>query len=389
MKQCPDCGENLADDAVHCGHCGTKVEEEEKDSNKTMFGVGALSDEDLEKAAQQAKKKSENQRTQEGAKASPDGGDGGEFRLPTPGEMGDDKLTQGNDGGSDGSEEQAETTDDGTRLGLKGPTDGDGDASAYAETEALPMVDDDKLEKQQDGASELEGGRLSSPTGEEKQDQQLGSSPDLKADSAPPSGDSSPFVQGDSNQMARSTEESMGPVASNDRAEQASTGPTAGDTTPESQMPSGKQSQGAGATGDTDSSLPGGSPTGDAASPAASPDTGPSETAAESPSGKAASSGAGSDTAPAGVNQGTTSQNPLSDDSRFGDSPTQPDSGGQDQPLAAGGTGSEIGQRPGQGQLQTTDDEGSNKTLLIVVGILGVSLFLCAAVGLVGYFFMT
>ena len=53
MKTCPECEEQIADDAVHCGHCGAKVEE--RDSKQTMFGVGAVDQDELEQAVADAK----------------------------------------------------------------------------------------------------------------------------------------------------------------------------------------------------------------------------------------------------------------------------------------------------------------------------------------------
>lgn len=53
MKSCPECEEQIADDAVHCGHCGAKVEE--RDSKQTMFGVGAVDQDELEQAVADAK----------------------------------------------------------------------------------------------------------------------------------------------------------------------------------------------------------------------------------------------------------------------------------------------------------------------------------------------
>src|SRR5690554_1026050 len=51
MISCPNCGKSVADDAVHCGHCGYKLEQ--VTSQKTMMGL-ALSPEDLQKAIQEA-----------------------------------------------------------------------------------------------------------------------------------------------------------------------------------------------------------------------------------------------------------------------------------------------------------------------------------------------
>ncbi len=51
MISCPNCGKSVADDAVHCGHCGHKIEM--ATNQKTMMGF-SLSPEDLQKAIAEA-----------------------------------------------------------------------------------------------------------------------------------------------------------------------------------------------------------------------------------------------------------------------------------------------------------------------------------------------
>lgn len=51
MISCPNCGKSVADDAVHCGHCGHKIEL--VTNQKTMMGF-SLSPEDLQKAIAEA-----------------------------------------------------------------------------------------------------------------------------------------------------------------------------------------------------------------------------------------------------------------------------------------------------------------------------------------------
>ncbi len=51
MISCPNCGKSVADEAVHCGHCGHKIEP--ATNQKTMMGF-SLSPEDLQKAIAEA-----------------------------------------------------------------------------------------------------------------------------------------------------------------------------------------------------------------------------------------------------------------------------------------------------------------------------------------------
>jgi len=53
MINCPNCGAENADNANHCGNCGTKLQA--GGGAKTMFGFAAVSQEDMKKAAEEAR----------------------------------------------------------------------------------------------------------------------------------------------------------------------------------------------------------------------------------------------------------------------------------------------------------------------------------------------
>ena len=48
MIVCPNCGKEISEDAAHCGHCGARIEQQQK---KTMIGVGAIDSEKLKEAS--------------------------------------------------------------------------------------------------------------------------------------------------------------------------------------------------------------------------------------------------------------------------------------------------------------------------------------------------
>jgi cobalamin biosynthesis Mg chelatase CobN len=89
MKSCPECEEQIADDAVHCGHCGAKVEE--RDSKQTMFGVGAVDQDELDQAVADAKEAAD--RAEEKLEQQDDDESGGlstestGSRIPRPDEV--------------------------------------------------------------------------------------------------------------------------------------------------------------------------------------------------------------------------------------------------------------------------------------------------------------
>lgn len=53
MINCPNCSAENADNANHCGNCGTKLQA--GGGAKTMFGFAAISQEDMKKAAEEAR----------------------------------------------------------------------------------------------------------------------------------------------------------------------------------------------------------------------------------------------------------------------------------------------------------------------------------------------
>ncbi len=67
MKICPNCGKEVSETSIHCGHCGHRLQVEQK---KTMIGMGAVDPawrEQLEQAREQA-----------------GGGDGEQAEAPVP-----------------------------------------------------------------------------------------------------------------------------------------------------------------------------------------------------------------------------------------------------------------------------------------------------------------
>jgi cobalamin biosynthesis Mg chelatase CobN len=97
MKTCPECEEQIADDAVHCGHCGAKVDE--RDSKQTMFGVGAVDQDELDQAVADAKEaadraeeklkdeQQQQQQQQEEQTSDEFGGESTGSRIPRPDEV--------------------------------------------------------------------------------------------------------------------------------------------------------------------------------------------------------------------------------------------------------------------------------------------------------------
>lgn len=71
MIQCPSCGKDIADDSVHCGFCGAKIEMGA--GKKTMIGFAAVSGDVLKQAAEEARK------AREAEAAAPK-----KITLPTP-----------------------------------------------------------------------------------------------------------------------------------------------------------------------------------------------------------------------------------------------------------------------------------------------------------------
>lgn len=371
MKECPECGENLADDAVHCGHCGAQVEEGEEDNKQTMFGVGALSDEDLENL-------------DDGGDSESDEDDG--FRLPSPGEM------EGGDESEKASREAQKSGDEGGRPGLKGPSDDD-DAAALAETEALPQLDEgEDAGRQQDG-SDLQKGRLSSP-GAEEGAQQLDAPPDLGDQSSPDDSGGSPFAGDD--QQAQS-------VGGQQGSTQAKTGESKTDTIPPEDQGAGAGTSGRGGGDQMADTADIVSEPGDEPEPA--PQSGTSATgggdspqqAAGTPSGGGSGAGGrqqggrGQDQKPAqpaspgsdrGAEEQAASRDPRTEDSRFGGGGAHAEQQ-QDQPPAGGVQGQGLAQE--QQPQSSADSSSDNKTLLIIVGILAAMFLVCGIVGLAAF----
>ena len=407
MKNCPECDQELADDAVHCGHCGARVEEKKDDErNKTMFGMGGISQDDLREAAEDAKEKSASQGGGSSAEDSADsaeekqkdeGGDDGGFRLPTPGEMGNAPDEEG----SEADASDAAAVDDkpggegGTRLGMSELPDDQ--KAGFAKTEALPEVGEEESgeEISTQGDSGLGGGRLSSPGGDEASGG-MGAGPD-RSDQPSPSNDS-PFAVGDkpapAGESGQSSEDigladTPPPQSAPDLADETgAAGPTDPDPSPAGgaasaggptdPSPSGGTSSG---VGPIDSS-PGSSP-----SPAAGPtdpDPSPAGAGAQGPSRSTTpdSTGGGADVAtkePGGGQADEAAGGGLTNDARFG--------GDDDEPMANSATGSEVGQRELEMDPPTSSDTGSGnkKVILIVVGILGASFMLCVGVGILAW----
>jgi len=418
MKKCPECGENLADDAVHCGKCGSKVEtSDDQGEKKTMFGMGTVSQEDLEQAADGA----------EAASAEADDEDDGDdgFRLPNPGDTGVGQEPDGGagqEGGVSGGE-----TDSGTRLGLKGPaadTEEDDAGAALADTKAMPSIDtsEDEQSTKQEEAPELDGGRISSPGGDEGGG--VSASADVEVGGDRPGGES-PFAGdggGRPSGVDRNTHESGRPVPEGpgDPDSMADTTPDGGRRGPEAETaptdtrpvdpsedgPAGRDTAADAGPSPADVDSGGGAPGAAGGGAGTEDDNQPvSGTATTTGSRASQPSVSGPSDAPPGA--GPSAGPPDGDDQRA----TSPD--GQTAPVEQsrnalagddrfGGGGSSQAQQMARGQGhqsqkpetqpggEAVDDSGiDKKTLLIVVGVLFASGILCAgAAGLI-YLFMT
>jgi len=380
MKECPECGENLADDAVHCGHCGERVEDQEEDKKQTMFGVGALSDEDLEAGSQG------------------DGEGSEDFRLPSPGEMGVDGESEEARG-----ETESSSGEESGRPGLKSGSDED-QPGALAETEALPSLDEgDETARQQEG-SDLQEGRISSPGGG---GEELGASPELSGESTPSDSEGSPFA-GEDSQSPSGVEEQREPKTPEIGAsstepsspEPQSAGSVESDADEGRQMaetadiisepgdepdPTPRSSGGARATEEGPASEP--KRPNERPESASKPGAGSPQRQGDDPSEP------GTGRAGDQVDQQSASRDPTSEDERFGGGqpePEQPEvpagSGGPPEPQRAAG-GAQGRELAGEQQPRSSADSGSdNKTLFVIVGILAAMFFVCAAGGAVLYF---
>jgi hypothetical protein len=187
MKTCPECGEQLADDARHCGHCGEQLEKDDS-AKKTQFGLGSVSPDQLDDVDLDG---------DEGDSTSSGGGVGGETaggddgpRLPTPGEIGG-----GESGDIPGDDSVSDDVSDTSPVGLKGSDDEDdeGEGPAYAKTATMEPIE----EGEEDGGSgrslSVEEGRLDSP---DEGSSEVSSGPSLQDDEPQPEDDHSPFASG-------------------------------------------------------------------------------------------------------------------------------------------------------------------------------------------------
>jgi len=165
MKDCPDCGEQVADDAVHCGHCGAKVEEE-RSEKQTMFGVGTVDADSLKSAVDEAQGAGESDETgeDEGGRDGEEGGESAEesqtdegsggFRLPTPGEAG---ASEGDDREAAVELSTEEDDEPVESPGLPEPSEvGDGRLS-------VPESDAERQNPSEETAADPESGEGSSP----------------------------------------------------------------------------------------------------------------------------------------------------------------------------------------------------------------------------------
>ncbi len=179
MKTCPECDEQLADDAQHCGHCGQKLEED--DAQSTQFGLGAVSPGDID-LDEDEEESDEGTMGSDAAGADPSDGSGPS--LPTPGEISDDSSP---DDTSD-SGEISETSP----VDLTSSADGkseDGEGAAFAKTATMSPVDE---QDDRDDASSTGGGPLGG-IGESEDDS---GGPSLQDDSSRSGDDRSPFASG-------------------------------------------------------------------------------------------------------------------------------------------------------------------------------------------------
>jgi hypothetical protein len=403
MKQCPECDENLADDAVHCGHCGARVEEgDDGGEKKTMFGLGTISDEDLEEAAEEAKGDS--------SEAGGDSGDGsGSSRLTRPGET----DAGGQTAESAETDTGPEAGDGGARLGLTDP-DADSGSSALAETEAMPAVDDESGESRE-ADSQLEGGRLSNPASGEEPESELEDSASPGSDSTPPGQGDSAFVSSAEPKQSgvdRSTQGDGRPRPDGPGQWSEQTSDEAGsETTPDPSVrgpeaetePADTPLPGAESAGDVGSSETAGGVEADGASP---PGEGPGVDSAragmdaetDTPGGPEPSVGSSTsvETGPEpSVGSSTTADAEPETQGRRASAPSTAETAPPEEQVDAdlsdddrfGGGDLEKNAESSQPAKQGGDDEGlDKKTLLIVGGILTASAFMCgAAVLLMGF----
>lgn len=91
MVPCPNCGKSVAEGIAHCGHCGHKMDVENK---KTMMGMPAINPDDLQGSIAEAKSAAsapaaEPKPTLPTPGGGASSGSGGEFSLPRPSSTGE------------------------------------------------------------------------------------------------------------------------------------------------------------------------------------------------------------------------------------------------------------------------------------------------------------
>lgn len=158
MIICPNCGKEISEDVVHCGHCGHQIETEQK---KTMMGFGAVDPEKLKKDVEDAKKAKSATESDAGSeeKSTPDGGDGGddvdmgptkmmdEFKLPKPGKKDDAQEIAGAPTAAMGSVDVEDEN-----KGLAAPDEVE---EASSESGGSASVDVEQPAKEKPGASAM------------------------------------------------------------------------------------------------------------------------------------------------------------------------------------------------------------------------------------------
>ncbi len=137
MIVCPNCGKENADESVHCGFCGHQLKEGDKSKSKTMFGMSAISADEVKKATQTAKEASQaaagggqgsaQEQANSGASDGPP-----KLNLPKPGNLG------GGGGATTAAPEQEQD-----RAEPKSPQ-----GDPFAKTEAMSPVAQSDLAEQ-------------------------------------------------------------------------------------------------------------------------------------------------------------------------------------------------------------------------------------------------
>ncbi len=140
MINCPNCDKQIADDSAHCGYCGHQIEEKQK--KKTMFGMAAISGDELEDAVEKAKQAKERGGGDDGGGAPKKPGG---LKIPKPGPSSANK--------SRADQKSSSTKSSGAGGGFKIPKPGqksapkddakndEQDEAAWAKTERIDLSD--------------------------------------------------------------------------------------------------------------------------------------------------------------------------------------------------------------------------------------------------------